>query len=94
MAVKIRLARIGKKHHPFYRIVAVDGRRKRDGAFLANLGTYDAIHSRIIRFDETLYDSWIKQGAQVTDSAQKIHRMYKKDGLFLSQISQHGLTAE
>ena len=34
MAVKIRFSRIGKKHAPVYRIVAIDSRRKRDGKYL------------------------------------------------------------
>ncbi|HEV2917421.1 MAG TPA: 30S ribosomal protein S16 [Candidatus Babeliales bacterium] len=81
MAVKIRLARIGKKHHPFYRLVASDSRQKRDGAFLDNIGTYDAVHSKVVRFEEELYNKWVAQGAQVTPSAQKIHRLFKKEGI-------------
>jgi small subunit ribosomal protein S16 len=87
MAVKIRLARIGKKHCPFYRLVAVDSRQKRDGAFLDNLGTYDVVNSRVVRFEEELYNAWLGKGAQVTPSAEKIHRMYKKDGLFMQSLS-------
>ena len=44
--VKIRLSRIGKKHVPFYRIVAVDSREKRDGACLENLGTFDGLNTK------------------------------------------------
>jgi small subunit ribosomal protein S16 len=89
MAVKIRLARIGKKHNPYYRLVAVDSRQKRDGAFLDNLGTYDVINSCVVRFDEGLYDAWIARGAQVSPSAQKIHRKYKKDGVAAQPQIQH-----
>ena len=41
MAVAIRLARHGKKGVPIYRVVATDKENKRDGKFLAILGTYN-----------------------------------------------------
>ena len=41
MAVKIRLARMGAKKRPFYRVVVADSRFKRDGRFLEIIGTYD-----------------------------------------------------
>ncbi len=78
MAVRIRLSRIGKKHVPFFRVVAVDSRRKRDGAILANIGTYDGINSKIILFHEDLYQEWIAKGALPTDSAKKIYCLFKK----------------
>lgn len=84
MAVKIRLARIGTKHKPFYRLIAIDSRQKRDGQFLDNIGTYDALKGSIVRFEEELYKQWIARGAQVTPSAYKIYRMFKKDGIALS----------
>ena len=85
MSVKIRLSRIGKKHVPFYRVVAVDSRKKRDGAVLANIGTYDGLKSTVVRFDETLYGEWIAKGAQVTDSAEKIYKQFKKVGVGVSK---------
>ena len=78
MAVRIRLSRIGKKHVPFFRVVAVDSRRKRDGAILANIGTYDGLNSKVILFHEDLYQEWIAKGALPTDSAKKIYRLFKK----------------
>ena len=78
MSVRIRLSRIGKKHVPFFRVVAVDCRRKRDSAFLANIGTYDALNTKIVRFDEVLYQEWIEKGALPTDSAKKIYTLFKK----------------
>ena len=41
MATKIRLARAGAKKRPFYQIVVADGRSRRDGSFIENVGTYD-----------------------------------------------------
>ena len=78
MAVRIRLSRIGKKKEPFFRLVAVDSRSKRDGQYLANIGTYDAINSTIVSFNEGVYDEWVAKGALPTDSAKKIYRLYKR----------------
>ena len=50
MAVRIRLARMGKKKAPMYRIVAIDKRNKRDGAFLENLGTYNPLSGELVQF--------------------------------------------
>ena len=43
MSVRIRMKKFGRKHRPFFRIVAVDGRRPRDGRVLEELGTYDPL---------------------------------------------------
>lgn len=81
MAVKIRLSRTGKKHVPFYRLVVVDSRKKRDGAYLANLGTYDALNGSLVQFHEGLYNEWLAKGAVLTDSAKKVYKVFKKDGI-------------
>ena len=81
MAVKIRLSRIGTTNRPFYRIIAVDARSKRDGAMLANVGTYDPVNCSVVQFHEDIYNSWLAQGAIATDSAKKIYRLYKKSGI-------------
>ena len=81
MAVKIRLSRIGTTNRPFYRIIAVDARSKRDGAMLANVGTYDPINCSVIQFHEAIYSEWLAKGAIATDSAKKIYRLYKKSGI-------------
>jgi small subunit ribosomal protein S16 len=81
MAVKIRLSRIGTTNRPFYRIIAVDSRNKRDGAMLANVGTYDPMNGSVVQFHEDIYTAWLAQGAIATDSAKKIYRLYKKSGI-------------
>lgn len=78
MAVKIRLSRIGKKHAPFYRIVAVDSRSKRDGAFLEDLGTYDTLKSKVVTMDSERISYWLSVGAIPTDSFTKIHKIHKR----------------
>jgi len=41
--VSLRLTRMGSKKRPFYRIVAVDSRKKRDGKYIELLGTYNPL---------------------------------------------------
>lgn len=81
MAVRIRLSRVGKTKVPFYRIIAVDGRRKRDGAFLENLGSYDALKSKLVTFNEERLDYWIDQGAIPSDAVKKLQKLYKTAGV-------------
>lgn len=78
MAVKIRLARIGKKNVPVYRIVAIDSRKKRDGAFLENLGTYDPIKGIVVQFHQERINDWVSKGAIVTDAVKKIQKIHSK----------------
>ncbi len=78
MAVKIRLSRIGKKKVPFYRIVAVDSRKKRDGAFLDDLGTYDALNTKLVHFHEDRIMDWVSKGAQMTETVKRLFKLHKK----------------
>jgi small subunit ribosomal protein S16 len=71
--VKIRLARYGSKKRPFYRVVAADGRAKRDGAFLEFLGTYDPSKSPAeVKLDLARVDYWFGHGAQATPTAHNL----------------------
>ncbi len=76
MAVKIRLARLGKKNLPVYRIVAIDSRKKRDGAYLENLGTYDPIKGVLVQFHPERINDWVSKGAIVTDAVKKIQKLH------------------
>jgi small subunit ribosomal protein S16 len=78
MAVRIRLSRIGRKKTPFYSLVAIDSRSKRDGAFLSNIGTYDGLKGTVVNFNEEVYKDWVSKGAIPSDSAKKIYRTYKR----------------
>ncbi len=78
MAVRIRLARMGKKKAPVYRIVAIDGRSKRDGAFLENIGTYNPLSGELIQFHAQKFDAWIEKGAQPSETVAKLQRQYKR----------------
>ena len=79
MAVRIRLARMGAKKRPFYRLVAADSEAPRDGKFLEILGSYDPMKNPgLIKIHQEKVDAWLKKGATVTESARAILR---KDGL-------------
>lgn len=63
--LKIRLMRIGGKQRPFYRVVAVDERSKRTGAYIELLGTYNPLtEPKEIKLKQDRIDYWTKQGAQ------------------------------
>ncbi|MDR2937517.1 MAG: 30S ribosomal protein S16 [Prevotellaceae bacterium] len=73
MAAKIRLARHGKKGHPFYHIVVADSRAPRDGKFIEKLGTYDPNTNPAtveLNFDKAL--DWLNKGAQPTETTRAI----------------------
>ncbi len=73
MAVKIRLARHGKKGYAFYHIVAADSRAPRDGKFIEKLGTYNPNTNPAtidLNFEKAL--GWLLKGAQPTDTARAI----------------------
>ena len=73
MAVKIRLARHGKKGFAFYHIVAADSRAPRDGKFIEKLGTYNPNTNPAtidLNFEKAL--GWLQKGAQPTDTCRAI----------------------
>ena len=75
MATKIRLKRIGRRNRPFYRMVAMDSRNRRDGAAIEELGWYNPIdsnHSYDLKDERILH--WLGEGAQPTDVAKKLLR--------------------
>ena len=68
MAVKIRLKRMGKIHAPFYRVVVMDSRTKRDGRAIEEIGKYHPTHEPSvieINSERALY--WLSVGAQPTE---------------------------
>ena len=73
MAVKIRLARHGKKNYAFFHIVVADSRAPRDGRFIELLGTYNpnTNPASIILDCEKALD-WLNKGAQPTDTCRRI----------------------
>ena len=86
MVVRIRLARFGRKHRPFYRIVVADARSPRDGRHLERVGTYDPLPGKDgikevrLRADRIRY--WMACGAQPTS---KVAWLLGKAGILPEQ---------
>jgi small subunit ribosomal protein S16 len=73
MAVKIRLARKGRKKLAFYHIVVADSRSPRDGRYIEQIGSYNPITNPAtieLDFDKAL--GWLQNGALPTDTCRAI----------------------
>ena len=71
MAVKIRLARRGRKKAAIYEIVVADARSPRDGKFIEKLGTYNPnTNPATMDFSDEKAFQWLMNGAQPTDTVK------------------------
>jgi small subunit ribosomal protein S16 len=74
----IRLARIGKKKHPFYRVVVTEKTRPRNGRFVEIVGTYDPSKTpSVVDLNRERVDYWIGKGAQPSDTVRSFLRNHK-----------------
>ena len=69
--IAIRLSRFGRKKAPFYRVVAVDSTKKRDGLFSQILGTWNPAKKEI-KIEKAKVEAWVKKGAQVSATVKKL----------------------
>ena len=79
MAVRIRMKRLGRKHRPYYRIVAIDHRQPRDGRIIEELGSYDPMvkntDERVtLRPDRVKY--WMSVGAKPSENVEVLLKKY------------------
>ncbi len=73
MATMIRLQRGGRKKRPFYSIVVLDGRKRRDGAFIEKLGFYDpCTEPEVVELNLDRVKAWTDLGAQVSPRVASI----------------------
>lgn len=73
MAVTLRLMRFGKKKVPFYRIVALDKRQKRDGAYIEKVGLYNPLEKeKNIRINKEKFEYWTSKGAQISEGFERL----------------------
>jgi small subunit ribosomal protein S16 len=80
VSVKIRLQRFGTKKRPFYRVVVMDSRTKRDGDVVEFVCRYQPIvKGKQFEVDEEKVLKWLKQGAQPTDT---VKALLKKEGIW------------
>ncbi len=71
--VKIRLRRVGAKKQPSYRVVVADSRYARNGRFIETIGHYDPLTEPVtIVVDEEKALTWLKQGAQPTETVNRL----------------------
>ena len=77
--VIIRLTRAGKRNRPFYRVIAIDHRARRDGRPLEQLGTYDPVASpSAILLNNDRIEAWQKNGARLSPAVRSLVRRARK----------------
>ena len=71
--VKIRLARLGRKKRPFYRIVVTDSRKRRDSGWIESIGYYNPLtNPSTIKIDLDRLNYWLGVGAKMSERVKKI----------------------
>lgn len=89
MAVKIRLARRGRKKLALYDVVVADARAPRDGRFIEKLGTYNPLTTPVtVEINDERAFHWVMNGAQPTDT---VKAMLSYRGLLLKKHLQIGV---
>ncbi|MDT8336890.1 MAG: 30S ribosomal protein S16 [Candidatus Izemoplasmatales bacterium] len=84
--VKLRLQRFGTTKRPFYRIVAADARKTRDGRYLEIVGTYEPTKQPAsFEINNELAKKWLHAGAQPTDTVKSL---FKKAGIMSEFLSE------
>ncbi len=89
MAVKIRLARRGRKKLALYDVVVADARAPRDGKFIEKLGTYNPnTVPATVNVNDQKALQWILNGAQPTDT---VRGLLSERGVLLKKHLQVGV---
>ena len=81
MSVRIRLQRIGRPKRPYYRVVAIDQRAKRNGKPIEILGQYDPLlteNKLNLKMDR--FEYWVKTGAQPSDTVASLVKKQQPAG--------------
>ena len=74
----IRLARIGKKKKPYYRVVVIERTRARDGRVREAVGTYDPLKKPAeIKLNSERIKYWLGVGAQPSNTVRSFIRLQK-----------------
>src|SRR5688572_29015639 len=77
--LKIRLAHVGKKKQPTYRVVVADARAPRDGKYVEIIGQYNPrTEPNTFVIDEEKARDWLRKGAQPTE---RIHKLFATVGI-------------
>jgi small subunit ribosomal protein S16 len=81
------MKKLGRKHRPFFRMVAIDGRAPRDGKVIEELGLYDPLVKdtdarAILKGERIAY--WMSVGALPSENCERLIKKYGKDGTHLA----------
>ncbi len=78
MELKIRLARVGRRKQPAYRIVVTKARSARANKALEIIGQYGiSFPGSPLKVNLEKYDAWVSKGAQPTERIRKLVNTYK-----------------
>jgi len=78
--VMIRLTRMGTKHRPFYRIVAIDKKRPRESSYIDLIGYYNPMPNEAeIKVDLAKYNEWLNKGAQPSNTVKSLIKRVNPD---------------
>ena len=81
MSVKLRLARVGSKKNPIYRVVVADSRSPRDGRFIEVVGRYNPqSNPSLIELDLVKVQGWLDNGAQPTEAVARLIKVSQRVG--------------
>jgi small subunit ribosomal protein S16 len=73
MAARMRLARVGSKKNPIYRVVVADSRSPRDGKFIEIVGRYNPqTDPSTIEFNEEKVKEWLGKGVQPSGTVARL----------------------
>jgi small subunit ribosomal protein S16 len=72
MALALRCSRKGNTHRPFYKVLAIDSRKKRSGTFKEELGNYDPT-TKIINLNVEATKRWMDLGAIPSDLVKSLY---------------------
>jgi small subunit ribosomal protein S16 len=73
------MKKLGRKHRPYYRIVAIDGRQPRDGRIIEELGSYDPMIKNTddrVRLRAARVKYWMSVGAQPSENVAVLLKKY------------------
>lgn len=90
MAVRIRMKKLGRKHRPYFRIVAIDSRQPRDGRIIEELGAYDPMVKNTderVRLKPDRIKYWLGVGAK---PSEKVAMLFKK---YIAKFEQQAAAA-
>lgn len=93
MAVRIRMKRLGRRKRPFYRLVAIDSKVRREGTEVERLGWYDPLNKdNHFSVNEDRIKHWLGIGAKASHAAKGL---FKKAGLsYKWHLEKNGASEE